>query len=66
MALFFPVAYGAYDFLRRRKWNFLSILGAVSALLTGGIGLMPGGSVNMFALKEATVPYLLSLPCLLL
>ena len=37
-----------------------SILGTVSALLTGGIGLMPGGSVNMFALKEATVPAILA------
>jgi|TARA_B100002019_G_scaffold29765_1_gene23730 hypothetical protein len=61
MAVFFPVAYGTYDFVQRRRWNFLSILGAISALLTGGIGLMPGGSVNMFALKEATLPALLAL-----
>ena len=39
IAVLFPIAYGAYDFVRRKKWNFLSILGAISALFTGGIGL---------------------------
>ena len=61
IAVFFPVAYGGYDFNRRRKWNFLSILGAISALLTGGIGLIPGGTVSMFAIKEATLPALLGI-----
>jgi hypothetical protein len=61
IAVFFPIAYGAYDLVRRKKWNFLSILGAASALLTGGIGLIPGGTVSMFAIKEATLPALLGL-----
>ena len=61
IAVLFPVAYGAYDFVRRKKWNFLSILGAISALFTGGIGLIPGGTVEMFAIKEATLPALLGL-----
>ncbi len=60
IALFFPISYGIYDFFRRKKWNFLSILGTVSALMTGGIGLIPGGSVKMFAVKEAALPGLLS------
>jgi hypothetical protein len=34
----------------------MSILGAISALLTGGIGLIPGGTVHMFAIKEAALP----------
>lgn len=59
VALFFPLAYGSYDLAKRKKWNFLSILGAVSALLTGGIGLAPGGTVSMFAIKEAALPALL-------
>ena len=46
IAVLFPVAYGTYDFVRRKKWNFLSILGAISALFTGGIGLIPGGTVK--------------------
>ena len=60
-AVSFPVGYGLYDFARRKKWNFFSILGAISALLTGGIGLIPGGSVTMFAIKEAALPALLGL-----
>ena len=59
IAVLFPIAYGTYDFVRRKKWNFLSILGAISALFTGGIGLIPGGTVSMFAIKEATLPALL-------
>ena len=59
IAVFFPVTYGTYDFISRKKWNFLSIFGAISALLTGGIGLIPGGSVSMFAMKEALLPALL-------
>jgi hypothetical protein len=31
-------------------------LGAVSAFLTGGIGLVPGATVAMFAIKEAALP----------
>ena len=34
-AVSFPVGYGLYDFARRKKWNFFSILGTISALLTG-------------------------------
>ena len=41
IAISFPIGYGTWDFIKRRKWNFLSILGALSALLTGGIGLIP-------------------------
>ena len=55
-ALLFPFSYGAYDLLKRKKWNFFSILGIINILLTGGIGLIPGGTVNMFAIKEAAIP----------
>ena len=61
LAVFFPVAYGIYDFKNRKKWNFMSILGAISALLTGGIGLIPGGTVHMFAIKEAALPGVLAI-----
>ena len=61
LAVFFPVAYGIYDFRNRKKWNFMSILGAISALLTGGIGLIPGGTVHMFAIKEAALPGVLAI-----
>ena len=56
LAISFPIGYGIWDFCRRKKWNFLSILGALSAFLTGGIGLLPGATVSMFAIKEAALP----------
>jgi hypothetical protein len=61
LAVSFPIAYGTWDFFRRRKWNFLSILGALSALLTGGIGLIPQATVFMFAIKEAALPGILGI-----
>src|SRR5690242_4728401 len=36
----FPLAYGAYDLVARRKWNFFSIVGFASTSLTGGFALM--------------------------
>ena len=61
LALLFPFFYGAYDLLKRKKWNIFSILGIISVLLTGGIGLIPGGTVNMFAIKEAAIPAIIGL-----
>jgi hypothetical protein len=55
VALAFPVLYGAWDFATRRKHNFISILGFVSILLTGGLGLMKLDGF-WFAVKEAAVP----------
>ena len=42
LALAFPLGWGLYDLLRNRKTNFIAILGLVSILLTGGIGLLHG------------------------
>ena len=60
-ALIFPFSYGIYDLFKRKKWNIFSILGIISILLTGGIGLIPGGTVNMFAIKEAAIPAIIGL-----
>lgn len=57
-ALSLPVAYGIYDFVRRRKTNAFSILGFVSVLLTGGFGLMKLDGM-WFAVKEAAIPLLM-------
>lgn len=54
-ALAFPVGYGIYDFARRRQANFISIIGFVSVLLTGGFGLLKLDGL-WFACKEAAVP----------
>ena len=41
VALSFPVCYFFYDLKRRKKkYNFFSIIGFVSVLLTGGVGLL--------------------------
>ena len=61
LAVLFPLTYGVWDLIRRKKWNLVSILGIVSVLLTGGIGLIPGGTVQMFAIKESAIPAILGL-----
>jgi hypothetical protein len=60
VALAFPLAYGVVDFARRRTWNFVSVLGFVSVLLTGGIGLLKLDP-KWIAVKEAAVPDIIGL-----
>lgn len=55
IGLAFPLTYGVYDLISRRKWNFFSILGFVSVLLTGGIGLLQLPK-EWVAVKEAAIP----------
>ncbi len=43
VALAFPLGYGAWDFMKRRKANFISVLGFTSVLLSGGLGLLKVG-----------------------
>ncbi|HLS28184.1 MAG TPA: VC0807 family protein [Opitutales bacterium] len=64
VALFFPVAYFSYDLYKRRKYNFISILGFVSILLTGGIGLLQLNPIWV-AIKEAAIPALIGVGILL-
>lgn len=64
VALAFPLGYGVWDFLKRRQTNFVSIIGFVSVLLTGGLGLMQIGSF-WFAVKEAAVPAVIGVAVLL-
>jgi hypothetical protein len=63
VALAFPLGYGIYDFARRGRANFISILGIVSVLLTGGLGLMKADGF-WFAVKDAAVPALIGLSVL--
>ena len=63
VALAFPLSYGLWDFVQRRKANFISILGFVSVLLTGGLGLMQVGGLG-FAIKEAAIPAVIGLAVL--
>ncbi len=60
LALAFPLGWGAWDYLARRKLNFFAALGLVSILLTGGIGLLELDA-RWLAVKEAAIPGLLGL-----
>lgn len=60
LALAFPLAWGARDFLARRKLNLFAALGLVSILLTGGIGLLQLDT-QWLAIKEAAIPGLIGL-----
>ncbi|MDP1650432.1 MAG: VC0807 family protein [Rubrivivax sp.] len=60
LALAFPVGFGLWDGWRRHKLNWLSVLGVVSTLLTGGIGLLKLDA-QWLAVKEAAIPGLIGL-----
>lgn len=60
VALAFPLAWGAWDGFKRHKLNWLAVLGVVSTLLTGGIGLL-ALDAKWLAVKEAAVPGLIGL-----
>jgi hypothetical protein len=60
LALAFPLAYGLYDLIKRRNFNFIAALGFTSTLATGGLGLLKLDPF-WFAVKEAVVPLLIGL-----
>lgn len=60
LALAFPFVWGARSLLRERKVNVLAVLGLVSILLTGGIGLLQLDTYWL-AVKEAAIPGLVGL-----
>lgn len=60
LALVFPLVYGVVDLIRQRKLNFIPILGLVSIMLTGGIGLLQL-STEWLAVKEAAIPGLIGI-----
>lgn len=60
LALAFPLGYGAYDLIKRKKTNPLSILGLLNVLLTGGLAVL-GIHGIWFAVKEAAFPTLVGL-----
>lgn len=55
VAVALPVIYQIYDWTQRKKLNTFSIIGFVSVLLTGGLGLLKLGA-PVFAAKEAAIP----------
>lgn len=57
-ALSFPLAWGLFELFKYKKFNFIALLGLISVLLTGGIGLLQLDS-HWLAVKEAAIPGLI-------
>lgn len=55
IAISFPIVYGSWDLLVLKKWNFFSLLGFASILLTGSLTLLQLDGF-WFAVKEAAIP----------
>ncbi len=60
IALAFPVGYGIFDFIKEKKTNVLSVLGLISVLITGVIGLLELNA-RWIAIKEAAIPFVIGL-----
>lgn len=56
VALAFPLGWGIFDLIKKRKWNPFSILGAVNVLVTGSLAII-GLDGIWFAIKEAFFPF---------
>jgi hypothetical protein len=59
VAVLLPLGYFVWDYQQRRKVNAFSIIGLVSVLLTGGLGLL-NLTAQSFAIKEASMPLILA------
>lgn len=64
VAISFPIGYGVRDFMLRGRVNFISALGLISVLLTGGFSLFELRA-EYIAIKEAAIPLLLGVATLL-
>ena len=60
LALAFPIGWGLYELVRYQKKNFIALLGLISVLLTGGIGLLQLDT-EWLAIKEATIPAIIGI-----
>lgn len=57
IALAFPLSYGIYDLMKRKKMNAISILGLLNVGITGSLALFKLHGI-WFAIKEAAFPLL--------
>jgi len=58
IALAFPVVYSCYEWLVSKKVSFVSILGFISVLLTGGIAVLQLPA-QWIAVKESLIPFII-------
>ena len=64
LALSFPIGWGMFELLKYKKFNFIALLGLVSVLLTGGIGLLKLDP-QWLAIKEAAIPGIIGIAVLI-
>ena len=64
LGLAFPLGWGLFELIRYRKKNFIALLGMISVVLTGGIGLLELDA-GYLAIKEAAIPALIGLGVLI-
>ena len=64
VALVFPLSWGLFELLKYQKFNFIAVLGLISVLLTGGIGLLQLDT-QWLAIKEAAIPGLIGIVVLI-
>ena len=55
VALAFPITWGLYELIRYKITNYIALLGLVSVILTGSIGLFQLDT-EWLAIKEAAIP----------
>ncbi|MEM7647400.1 MAG: VC0807 family protein [Pseudomonadota bacterium] len=60
LAVSLPLGHGLFDFYKERKINWISLLGLMNVLLTGGFALMKLEGI-WFAIKEASFPALIGI-----
>ncbi|HED33566.1 MAG TPA: MFS transporter [Gammaproteobacteria bacterium] len=63
VALTFPLSWGLFELIKYKKYNFIALLGLISVLLTGGIGLLQLDT-QWLAIKEAAIPGLIGIAVL--
>jgi len=63
LALALPLSWGLYELLKNRKFNVIALLGVISVVLTGGIGLLQLDT-QWLAIKEAAIPGLIGIAIL--
>lgn len=64
LALAFPISWGVYELTTHKHRNYIALLGVISVLLTGGIGLLKLDS-QWLAVKEAAVPSVIGIGVLI-
>lgn len=64
IALAFPLSWGLFELVKYKQFNFIALLGLISVMLTGGIGLLKLDP-EWLAIKEAAIPGLIGIAVLI-